>query len=89
MEIRETSFFLQIVDLNGRILITSENMKNFGEIPFDIKSPLDDYSFHNINPLLGQIEGKAITRFVNSEGKVVAFTCSFDVFKSWNQRSFE
>lgn len=79
-EIRETSYFLQIIDLNGRILIASENLKDFGEIPFDIKSPQDDYSFHNVNLPSNKLRA-GYHKFINSDGKTIAHM-QLSVFKS-------
>jgi signal transduction histidine kinase len=79
-EIRETSFFLQIIDLDGRILIASDNLKSFGEIPFDIKYPLDDYSFHNINSPSKKLSA-GYHKFINSDGKIIAHM-QLSVFKS-------
>lgn len=79
-EVRETSFFLQITDLNGKILFASENLKKFGEIPLDIKASHDDYSFHNISSTSSKLRA-GYHKFVNKEGKVVAHM-QLSVFKS-------
>jgi signal transduction histidine kinase len=46
--VSDASFFLQIYDLTGNLLISSNNMNEFGQIPFEFDITMDDYTFMDI-----------------------------------------
>jgi signal transduction histidine kinase len=79
-EVRETSFFLQVLSSSGEMLISSENLRNYSPIPFNIKTLPDDYSFHNINSGSDKLRAGYL-KFINQEGKVVA-NMQLSVFNS-------
>ncbi len=46
--VSEASFFLQIYDLTGNLLISSNNLNEFGQIPFEFDIAKDDYTFMDV-----------------------------------------
>ncbi|RKY92774.1 MAG: hypothetical protein DRQ13_10115 [Ignavibacteriae bacterium] len=47
--VSETSFFLQIYDLTGNLLIASNNMNEFEQIPLEFDIAMDDYTFMDVD----------------------------------------
>jgi signal transduction histidine kinase len=70
-EIKENSYFLQIVDPQGNILIKSENLGGMGTIPFNYSRSQHSFTFHNL--IKGNDELRAgYYRFTSSNGKIAA-----------------
>lgn len=69
--VSDASFFLQIYDLSGNILISSNNMNEFGHIPFEFDITEDDYTFMDV----GVGDNRLRTGFIhlkNDDGIVTA-----------------
>lgn len=47
--INSGAFFLQVKSIDGCILLTSDNLKSFGKIPFKVPGMTSKYKFENIN----------------------------------------
>jgi signal transduction histidine kinase len=69
--VSDASFFLQIYDLTGNLLISSNNMNEFGQIPFEFDITMDDYTFMDI----GVGDNRLRTGYIslkNDDGTVAA-----------------
>ncbi len=69
--VSEASFFLQIYDLTGNILISSNNMNEFGQIPLEFDIAKDDYTFMDV----GVGDNRLRTGYIslkNDDGTVAA-----------------
>jgi signal transduction histidine kinase len=70
-EVKENSYFLQIVNCDGKYLIKSENLAGINAIPFDLSINRNSYSFYNIT--YGEDELRTgYYRFVSASEKTVA-----------------
>lgn len=79
-EVKENSFFLQIYDHQGNILIKSKNIDKFQKIPIEHKTLQDNYFFHDLN--VGSNDLRTVYyRFENSYGKAIAHM-QLSIFKT-------
>jgi signal transduction histidine kinase len=79
-EVKENSFFLQIYDEQGNILMKSKNVDKFLKIPVEHKTLSDNYFFCNLD--VGSNNLRTVYyRFKNSYGKVIAYM-QLSIFKT-------
>jgi len=67
----EESMFLQIYDLNGNILISSDNLKDFLPIPTEMNFSENDFTFSDINIGNDRLR-MGVRPLYNDNGKVTA-----------------
>lgn len=79
-EVKESSYFLQIVDSNGKYLIRSDNLDRVNVIPFYHSTIQNSYSFYNLNDRKDELR-TGYYRFVSINGKTVA-QMQLSVFKA-------
>jgi len=71
-EVKESSFFLQIVDSNGKYIIKSENLDGICVIPFDHSTIQNNYTFYDLNNGKDELR-TGYYRFVSANEKVIAY----------------
>lgn len=70
-EVKESSYFLQIVDSNGKYLIKSDNLDRVNVIPFYHSTIQNSYTFYNLNDGKDELR-TGYYRFVSANGKTFA-----------------
>lgn len=70
--INSGAFFLQVQNTKGKILLSSDNLKSFGDIPFNIPGIRSKYKFGNITAGNHQLR-VVYTPMLNEQNKITAY----------------
>ena len=70
-EVKESSYFLQLCDSTGKLLIRSENLAEVNTIPFNFPKDENNYSFYNLDNVKDDLRA-GYYQFVTSNGKTIA-----------------
>jgi signal transduction histidine kinase len=66
------AFFLQVYDLNNKLLLKSDNLKSFGTIPFNPKGIESRYEFSNLSVANHKLRA-VYTPMLNDQNKIAAY----------------
>ncbi len=78
--INSGAFFLQVYSITGKLLLSSDNIKAFGKIPFNAPSIKSGYQFVNIKAKKQQLRTAYIT--IHDDGNNIAAYLQLSVFKT-------